>query len=329
MVCRLREFDTLRTEEYKPVSGHKSGTRMIQLRHIALFALSLFMLSAEAQDDCQTRASELLDTFDMRMNQIIEARELTRIEIVSDGLSAVIDPMEQTRVRDAIKGMVERTKIDSRRTSLSEYAVNTLNAAIAGDSDACKSFDWFDLTLQDSTSRMDAALHKLEQFITSRLKAVNLGPDEGFAIIAVYSSGFSQSIHLNRRRSIKKSLQIGPLNSEQYFEVVKLKAGEYNWSTVKLGRNRPYFAFDFSDKDLSFNIVAGKLNYTGVYVFERSGMQHAFADINDRASIVLQIMERRFPDLLAEYDVVNGLVPDDTFIEFYLGEKARVRGAMK
>ena len=72
---------------------------------------------------------------------------------------------------------------------------------------------------------------------------------------------------------------------------------------------------------MTFEVEAGKLNYAGVFIYEMSGFNWASGTLNDRLTVVLTVMEQRFPELLEQYEVANGLFPDDRFVQFYLQEK--------
>ncbi|MCP3863362.1 MAG: hypothetical protein GY923_21685 [Aestuariibacter sp.] len=148
-----------------------------------------------------------------------------------------------------------------------------------------------------------------------------LEPDEGLAAIAAYSHGVAPQITLKGERFLDGLIRIGPLFQSQHFELMKLKQGKYTWDRVKLGWSSngtvpTYTFFDFADKDLSFEVNPGHLNFTGVFEFDRV-RDKAGADLLDRPAIVLQSLEQQYPYLLKRLAWYNALAPDDPFLDFY------------
>ena len=143
-----------------------------------------------------------------------------------------------------------------------------------------------------------------------------LEADEGFAIIAIYSKGYAEQIILEGA-GLGNTHTFGPLDYEQHFSVVKLKAGTYKWRKVrrKIGEFSSSTAF-FKDLDLDFEIKAGKLNYTGLLMYESDNTTFS-AKILNRTSIILAITKQDFPQYLKKFDVANAIYPNDKYIEFF------------
>ena len=151
-----------------------------------------------------------------------------------------------------------------------------------------------------------------------------LGQNEGYAIIAIYSKGYAEKIVLEGA-GFGNTHTFGPLDYEQHFSVVKLKAGTYHWEKVhrKIGQSLTQTT-RFDELDLSFNVEAGKLNYTGLLMFETDNNQSS-AKILNRTSIILSITKQDFPQYLKQFSVVNGIYPNDQYIGFFLNKSKPVQ----
>jgi len=146
-----------------------------------------------------------------------------------------------------------------------------------------------------------------------------LEEDEGYAIIAIYSSGYAEKIQLDGE-GFGNSHDFGPLVNSQYLKPYPLKAGTYKWDRVieKFGQGGR-IEFDFDKLDLTFTIEPGKVNYVGLLMFESNGSTFK-ARILNRTSIILTIFKQDFPEFLKQYDVVNGIYPSDPYIPHFLSE---------
>lgn len=148
-----------------------------------------------------------------------------------------------------------------------------------------------------------------------------LADDEGYAVIAIYSKGYSETILLEGS-GLMNSHKFGPLNYEQQFEVMKLPAGTYTWSEIyeRTGSvakgNILKVYYDIADQDLTFTVQAGKLNYVGLLMIEKRGNSMRTRLLN-RTSIILKILEQDHAQYLEHYELVNGIYPNDHYIGFY------------
>lgn len=149
-----------------------------------------------------------------------------------------------------------------------------------------------------------------------------LEPDEGYAIIALYSKGYTESVVL-KGSGLTNKYTFGPLNNSQHFDVLKLPAGTYTWDRVfertgSLSKGNLLESYmDLESLDLTFTVQPGKLNYTGLLMIERLGSRATIKVLN-RTSIILKILEQDFTQFADKYDMANGLYPDDHYIDFYL-----------
>ncbi len=155
-----------------------------------------------------------------------------------------------------------------------------------------------------------------------------LDADEGYAIIALYSKGYTESVAL-KGSGLTNKYTFGPLNHSQHIEVIKMPAGRYTWDRVSertgsLAQGNLLESYmDIADLDLSFTIEPGKLNYTGLFMLERLGSVATIRVLN-RTSIILKILEQDFPQYAEKFDIVNALYPNDHYIDFYLNHTQKV-----
>ncbi|CAH9059458.1 hypothetical protein PSECIP111951_02075 [Pseudoalteromonas holothuriae] len=159
----------------------------------------------------------------------------------------------------------------------------------------------------------------------SNEKITPLGDNEGYALVAIYSQGYAEKIKLDGE-GFGNNHDFGPLNDTQYLKVYPLKAGEYNWSQVvdRIGENTRV-TYDFDDLDLKFTIQPGKVNYIGLLMFKTTGSKFS-AEILNRTSMILTIFKQQHSELFNQYQVVNGIYPNDPYISFFLnGNKGKTQ----
>ena len=114
--------------------------------------------------------------------------------------------------------------------------------------------------------------------------------------------------------------------SQPYFSNKKASLKQHNFiyldnslSTNSEGKkgNLLKIYYDLSDDNLTFSVKPGVLNYTGLLMIEKLGRQLQVRQLN-RASIILKILEQDHPGYIGKFDVVNGIYPNDHYIDFYL-----------
>ncbi len=165
-------------------------------------------------------------------------------------------------------------------------------------------------------------LDEIENAVEERLDLENIGPNEGLVVILFYASGYAQNVLINRLGAIGGNIHFGPVENREYFRVLKVRAGNYRWHSVWnkhwLGGRTTLYV---KHSNLDFTVEAGKLNYTGVFMFSNKVWRRWRADLRDRASVVLSLLEDRYPELLNDVEISNAVDSDDRFIDFYLREK--------
>ncbi len=248
-----------------------------------------------------------------------------RQSIVDEGIVAYpVGPL-----RDGVRKSIDRLTAEARlpekkkvwSTNIDAFLDETIEKGKASGN--CGSFRWLKNSKDAARFYFESHHKALNQSVANRLALASVAADEGLVILAAASIGYAEALILTRRGKISDAFDTGPLANEQFFQVVKLKEGKYKWSKVKVsaGRGGSYTFFDYRHKNMEFDVQAGKLNYTGVFTFERAGEQQARASMDDRAAVVMEILEARYPELIGEYPLFNGLSPDDEFLEFYFSEK--------
>ncbi|UAA38895.1 hypothetical protein KIH87_00510 [Paraneptunicella aestuarii] len=173
-----------------------------------------------------------------------------------------------------------------------------------------------------SKEKLEEQYERLVTFIDTRVGLEELDKDQGLVVIAAYAYGYAQRLQIKSKNWGGDTLDIGPITSEQWFEVVKLSKGEYYWDRIEQIKSGDKYYWDLEDRNLSFSVQPGKINLTGAFVFEDVEGRGTF-DISDRVAIILKILEDNYPLLMDKYDLVNGLVPSDPFPAFFKNQKAK------
>jgi hypothetical protein len=171
-------------------------------------------------------------------------------------------------------------------------------------------------------SGYEKSLQEVEDAIKERLDIERLGPNEGLVVILFYASGYAENVLINRLGAIGGSIGFGPVNDGMYFRVVKANAGNYRWRSIWnhtwLGRVTAHLKHSNYD----FRVEAGKLNYTGAFTYKSELYSRFSTNVIDRTSVVLSLLESRYPELLDRLEINNGINSDSRFIKFYMSEKA-------
>ena len=173
--------------------------------------------------------------------------------------------------------------------------------------------------------RYEGRLAEIEDAVDERLGLEDIGPNEGLVVILFYASGYAQNVHINRLGAIGGDIHFGPVENRDYFRVLKVKAGEYRWHSIWNKHWRGRTTLYVKHSNLDFTVEAGKLNYTGVFMFSNKVWRRWQAGMRDRTSVVVSLLEDRYPELLETMELSNGVNSDNRFIEFYFREKAAAR----
>ena len=296
----------------------------------ACLCLSILWASASAADDngyaeCLADARQIADRI---LEDAARVEERHRNEL-DDILNRFHRRNGDETARDAIDAIVQRLTDRSsielaRQQLIDDWVASVLDVGDPDDENfRCRESRYLGAG-SGSVERYRTELEALRAEISDRLDLEKLADDEGLVIIAFYSFGTASSISINRLGAMTGGIDFGPVNNEEYFRVLRVKAGEYRWERIRQELWTGDYFYDLGRRNLTFTVEAGKLNYTGVFIFRPSG-NFARSSLNDRTSIVLLILKQRFPDLLERFELANGLIPDDRFMDFYLAEERRLR----
>ena len=297
---------------------------------ILLFLLALATpAGADEVSRCRNQLSGLQETLRKDSNQDIRQYE-SRIERAID--RAVSRQSELGTTPEDIEEIVEfvntRRRVDYYREQLIDINYEELQRYIDQPDDVfgCPNISSLRARVNIAVDSFELGLNTSLEDIENRIDIRTMDDDEGLAIIAFYTYGNVDEITINRVGALGGGHEFGPLLPGQHFEVVKLKAGEYEWDRVtrRMFFSRQYM--DYSDRELRFTVSPGVLNYTGAFIFRMDG-NLASGSLNDRTSIVLRVLEQEYPGLIGTVEIVNGLVPEDRFIDFYFREKSALEAA--
>ena len=216
-----------------------------------------------------------------------------------------------------------------------EQAENTYIDKIIGDIDELISPDGPAFTCLDrgrllkvyqgNESAYAEVLEQVEKDIEQRLDIESLGPDEGLVIISYDATEPLTYVRINRRHTLGGNIEFSPLRAGQYYRVLKAKAGTYSWDHASRDMGSYRRDYDLGRFDLTFTVKPGVINYAGTFQIEMDRRRYYSVAVNDRLVIALHMLESRYPDLMWNYEIVNGLFPDDRFVEFYLREISLLR----
>ncbi|MEO1035098.1 MAG: hypothetical protein AAFX44_05995 [Pseudomonadota bacterium] len=303
--------------------------------YLVVFALVIGAPAiADAQTKCQRRATKQIAKFDAQVDKLQGRYEEKHERLVTGYLDDISSTDERDRLAATFQAAIDEYDFDAFLANSRQLKDEIREATADGASGPCKvgdsTEDFFKRTVEALETYQDSALEALQD----RIDIENVGPGEGLAVIAMYIEGPVMRLTLDKRGSMTGARAFNELPEGQFFRVIKLPAGEYQWTTVRSRRVFTYsywadstvYYFDFRDADMAFRVEPGKLNFTGVFMYTGSG-QRARADLKDRSSIVMRIIENRYPELLERYPVFNGAVPEDTYLQFFVDERRQEQEA--
>jgi dipeptidyl aminopeptidase/acylaminoacyl peptidase len=142
-------------------------------------------------------------------------------------------------------------------------------------------------------------------------ESVKLGANEGLALFEIDIDSELKNIRLDRMGSIFSFPKIENLPAGIYTRLLRLPAGEYQFSTF----NAQYFKWEFDDVlNSKFRVEAGKINYVGAVQSDSYGFFGRTLSIENRAMSSRASVERDFPGLLKQFQWrYTGESTDDYF----------------
>ncbi|MEM8984722.1 MAG: hypothetical protein AAGC71_17060 [Pseudomonadota bacterium] len=283
---------------------------------------------ANAQTRCERTATRQITKFDKQIAAADTRFSERRNKMIAAHLATVTDPAERERVEEAFTDVLTPYNFEKWLGNSRKQKAHVREKASDESAKKCEigksTAEFFDETVDEYEVFQARALDALED----RIAIETVGPDEGLAVMAMYIDGPIMRLTLDRRGSMGGGRLWKDLPQGQYFRVIKLPAGDYQWTTVRsmrvftrnLWADSQVYYFDLREDDLAFRIEPGKLNFTGVFLFSGSAVR-ASAELKDRSSIVMRLVENRYPDLLEKFPVFNGAVPDDGYLQFFIEER--------
>ncbi|NMP31966.1 hypothetical protein HII17_10340 [Thalassotalea sp. M1531] len=183
----------------------------------------------------------------------------------------------------------------------------------------CEDLSRLDDLLEEHEQQFGGLLENIEEKIIERVKLDELSKNEGLVVIVIRSNyrNIATEYILKSESLFGDNITIGPIGTSYHFEVVKLPEGKYYWEKIKWNKNNyGYSYFNFKNEKLSFQVEKGKLNFAGEFLSNVIN-GNGYGDVSDRSSMMLQMMEIKFPLLLKNFSWTNALVPHDPFLGFY------------
>ena len=230
------------------------------------------------------------------------------------------------KMATVVRRILERGHLDEAREENVEGVISSSSTVVAPDDEhfKCRDLDILRFTYEVKLETYEEYLETLMEEVADRYSIEQLEPGDGLVAIAFNSNVEADIVRINRRGSLLGWHTFGPVRPGEYFRVVKMRAGTYNWDEITKRFEWSKRIFVFSKRDSSFTVEAGKLNYAGVFLFEVAAGGYFTSSLNDRQTIVITILDQRYPELLEQYEIVNAIHPDDRFIQYYLQQKSIV-----
>jgi hypothetical protein len=306
----------------------KKTLSLLLLQFLCLFSVNKSSYAADAE--CQLFANETADELIILVDEQVNDFEKDLAQLKHKYLSKKVNSRSEW-FEIFVSKQKEQFKYNAAIASLRETLPPVLRRISESETDRqyCDDHNALTNLIESRVDNLERMLELLLEGVEQRIELEELDKDEGLAIIAAYAYGYAEKINLKSNEWGGDNISIGPLDNSQSYKVVKLKKGRYYWGKVteKVGYGS-YKYYDFSDKNLSFDVEPGKLNLTGVLIFERKG-ERASADISDRSAIVMKMLEDSYPLLVDKYELHNALAPADPFPAFYKQQKTRLKQEMQ
>jgi hypothetical protein len=151
---------------------------------------------------------------------------------------------------------------------------------------------------------------------------IELAPKEALLIIHIDTDIALEALLLNSRQ-VAKSLGEG-----RHAWMVRVPEGRYRWKRIEVGsspRNRSIYMLE-SDEELSFEAVAGKINYPGELVIRpgpRSQWGGKTLVVRNRNHSALVVRELRgsYDSILRSFPLHYAGFSGDRFLEYYMRKR--------
>jgi len=147
-----------------------------------------------------------------------------------------------------------------------------------------------------------------------------LKSNQGILVVHVDSDYLIRRLNLNTGITAARDLPKG-----EYVALIVVNAGSYRWTTIEvpIGSTEFYYRFRMHrNSNWSFKVEAGRINYPGQVIVKGSGTLYWSDDslqawTMNRSSLALERIRATYPNLLAQYPLVNGRNERDDFLEHF------------
>lgn len=289
--------------------------------HSLALILSLFLppIGAYANSEnsaCEREMQELANTFRSEFDDLIADKNADMTSLESRYLKL---PGANKQDFDVfVKRTSNRLNIEDK--VLTEYDIyfNTLLAIPNDDAmkHNCEDPDLVEEKTENKLEWIEGKFQSLLNATEERVELEDLDDDEGLVLVAAYANSYGE-LKIKGRDDLKFNVSSYP-----YIKLHKLTAGQYQYFKLqrKQWDNSVHY-YNFEDDNLTFDVEAGKVNFSGVFMFKEFN-QTGWGELFDRASMLLTILESDYPIIARKYDWNNGVTDFDTFINFYRQEMA-------
>ncbi len=143
-----------------------------------------------------------------------------------------------------------------------------------------------------------------------------LAPDEGLVVLAVDTNAKIGSVHV-RHAGGSTAEVINYIDLGRNLHLYATKAGEYQWSQVKLESWFYRSRFEFDSDEYRFKVVPGKISYPGDLILRFEGLTSGRIHIANRSLPVIDWLETQYSTLYRQFPLAySGLYPDP-FPDYY------------
>lgn len=276
---------------------------------------------AHASERCANRAMGLAEDFKDDFDDLLESYsediddlKEDYLEKISGSTTAEFDIIHQ-KARDA-------NKIDSGVMPVYDQIYNAImdSAKKKDDNSHCHKFTRLKNIAKNRTKTVEKLLDKTISDIDQRIDLEDLDSDEGLAFFTVHVGGYAEVITVVSVGHTQPDIELGPFVANQLIELRKVEKGRYAFDKVEWagmqGNSVITNYYDFSDEKYEFSISPGVINFTGVFEFNKVNGK-GYSDYSDKTSILIQILQDRYPLIAKKYGWYNSVQPNDPYIDFY------------
>jgi dipeptidyl aminopeptidase/acylaminoacyl peptidase len=157
-----------------------------------------------------------------------------------------------------------------------------------------------------------------------------LDADEGLLLVSVDTEQPLEAVYMKQEGALLKSRVLRKAAAGRASTLVRVAAGRYGWSTLRVGdwaRSGYWADFNLDDDPESyFDVRAGVVNYPGDLVVKSIDGRHAYIQSMNHGLLAIDWLDSNYPGLLEKRELVYSGHYADPFPAFYL--KARKAGGL-